>query len=99
MAFKSEYPNCRQFWQKQARSQVLRFGEQNTFYGEIFLFLCLKQIFQSTKFRGHKKYLGVTSPEYPPRVCGPGGRTVAGKSSIEDLHVFAGVLDVLKICI
>jgi len=39
-----------QFGQNQTRSQVLRFGGQNTFFGgNIFVFtICLKQIFLST---------------------------------------------------
>jgi len=56
----------------------------------------LKQIFLSTtKFRGHKKDLGELPPNAP--VSAGLGKTVARKSSIGDLHVCAGGLDILKI--
>jgi len=70
MAFKAKYPNCRQFCQKEARSQVLRFGGGKIHLqeGKIFVFIiCLKQIFLSTtKFGGHKKIWGYLPPNAPP---------------------------------
>jgi len=83
-----------QFWQNQARSQVLKFrGAKYIFREKDFVFICLNQIFLSiTKFVGHKIDLGVASP-----VSAGLGRTVARKSSIGDLHVRAGGLDILKI--
>jgi len=50
---------------------------------------------EHNKILGAQKKFGVTAPECP-RVCGL-SRTVARKSSIEDLHVCAGGLDILKI--
>ena len=53
-----------QVWQNQARSQVLRFGENTFSGGKIFIFIiCLKQIFLSTtKFREAHKGFGVIVP-------------------------------------
>jgi len=45
---------------------------------------------------GHKKDLWVTAPECPTTSAGR-GRTVARKSSIGDIRVCGGVLDILKI--
>ena len=58
-----------QFWQNQARSQVLRFVGQNTsLWGKDFNFYhMLTQMFLSiTKFGGHKKDFGITAPECSP---------------------------------
>jgi len=52
----------------QARSQALRFGVKNTFYGgKIFVFiLCLKQIFMgTTKFGVAQKNGGTLPPNAP----------------------------------
>jgi len=51
-----------QFWQNQARSQVLRFEEQTTFLGgkALILIICLKKNFLSTtKFGGAQKKIWV----------------------------------------
>jgi len=50
----------------------------------------------TTKFGGHKEYLGVTAPECPTVSAGL-GKTIARKSSIGGLHVCAGEVDILKI--
>jgi len=63
----------------------------------LIVIICLKQIFLSTtKFEGHKKDLGATTSEFPTMSAGLGG-TIARKSSIGGLHVFAWTLDILKI--
>jgi len=54
------------------------------------LIVCLKQIFLSTtKFGKHKKIWGSLPPKILPVSEGL-GRTVARKSSIWGLHVYAG---------
>ena len=65
----------KQFWRNQARSQVLRFGVQNTLLGgNIFIFIkCLKQSFLSTtKYRRAQKRFWGNCPRMPYRVCWPG---------------------------
>ena len=84
MAFKTNYPNCRQFWQNQARSQVSSLG------GMMFVFIIgLQQIFLSTTKFGRHKRIWWLLPRMTP-VCAGIGRTVARKSSIGALLFVKG---------
>jgi len=69
--------------------------------GKIFGFIiCLKQIFLSTtKFVGAQKMFGGNCPRMPTPMSAGLGTTMAWKSSIWGLHVYAGGLDILKIYI
>jgi len=93
MDFKTKYYKCRHNFGR--TRPVARFGGKIHFYeGKILIcIICLKHIFLSTtKFGGHKKDVELTAP-----VSAGLGRTVARKSSIEDLRVCAGRLDILTI--
>jgi len=57
-----------QFWQNQARRQVLKFrGEKYIFKEKDFFYHMFKtNVSEHDKICGHKKDLGVASPECPP---------------------------------